>query len=450
MSGTHTVIANKISMLFGSEISLKDFSFSQLIAAVKNLFDTEGVPGFVKALVILIESLLIKSGVECPRCSKDKHHFHSKTDRKIKTSIGEVWLVLSRVLCLSCKRTFVPMAQLFDLDKYSRKSREFEKLSLETVTNQSFRRSAKNLNDTMGFSTAHSTLHRWFWKTDAVNMDQIKRVDFLIADGTGFRTDKDDSGSNRGEIRVLIGYNKDGSVIPFGAWTRASWKDIGNLIKRKNHPSDKIKFKPIAGTLITDGEEELIRRLQKLASEHQRCLFHMTHELTPLLRYQDIVGKDEAIKITDQLQELLYVDLPEADTDPVKSLEDKLKIEAHLLKMKKSIDDFILELKMMGYKKAKTFVENAKAQLFTYVENWLKTGISNPKVTSLVERMMREIKRRIKRMGYKWSEQGAEKMTRLILLQLSSTKQFWETHWQEKIGTNANIKLSFLGVTVES
>ena len=450
MSGTQTVISNKISMLFGSEISLKDFSFSQLIVAVKNLFDTEGIPGFVKALVILIESLLINSGVTCPGCGKDKHHFHSKADRKLKTSIGVVCLVLTRLLCLSCRKTFVPMAQLFDLDKYSRKSREFEKLSLETVTNQSFRRSAKNLNDTMGFATSHTTLHRWFWKTDVVNINQQKHVDFLIADGTGFKTDKDASGSNRGEIRVLIGYNKNGDVIPFGAWTRANWKAIGKLIKSKNHPSDKIKFKPIAETLITDGEDEIIRHLSKLAKSHQRCLFHMTHELTPLLRYQDYVGKDEAIKITDELHDLLYLDLPETDADPIKSLEHKLKIEAHLLKMKKSIDEFILELKMMGYKKAKTFVENAKAQLFTYVENWIKTGITNPKVTSLVERMMREIKRRIKRMGYKWSEQGAEKMTRLILLQLSSTKHFWETHWQEKMGTNANIKLSFLGVTVQN
>ena len=63
---------------------------------------------------------------------------------------------------------------------------------------------------------------------------------------------------------------------------------------------------------------------------------------------------------------------------------------------------------------------------------------------------MREVKRRIKRMGYKWSEQGAEKMTRLILLQLSTTKQHWQNHWNEKMGINANIKLSFLGVTVES
>lgn len=58
MSGTHTFISSKISILFGSEISLKDFSFSQLIVGVKNLFDTEGNPGFVKALVILIDVLI--------------------------------------------------------------------------------------------------------------------------------------------------------------------------------------------------------------------------------------------------------------------------------------------------------------------------------------------------------------------------------------------------------
>jgi transposase-like protein len=118
--------------------------------------------------------------------------------------------------------------------------------------------------------------------------------------------------------------------------------------------------------------------------------------------------------------------------------------------MKKSIDDFIEELRMMGYRKAKIFVENAKTQLFTYIENWINTGDSNPRVTSLVERIMREIKRRIKRMGYMWSENGAEKMTRLILLQLSSTKHHWETHWNEKMGIDADIKLNFLGVTVDN
>lgn len=133
----------------------------------------------------------------------------------------------------------------------------------------------------------------------------------------------------------MIGLSSDGDVIPFGAWTRANWRDIGALIKRANHPSDKIKFKPIAKTLITDGEEELIRRLKKLALSHQRCLFHMTYELTPLLRYQELVGKDEAIKLTDSLSEILYLDFPEQDADPLKNMEHRLKIEIKAKEIKK-------------------------------------------------------------------------------------------------------------------
>jgi transposase-like protein len=441
---------NQLSLLIGSEFSLKDFSFSQLILAVKRLMDTEGVPGLIKALMGLVEMLVIKSGVSCPHCASQKYHVHSRNERGLKTSIGEVRLSLSRLRCNECGRTYCPLNKFLDLDPYSRKSREFEKLSLETVTNQSFRRSAIHLSDTMGFLTAHTTLHRWFRDTEATALHVTTRVDFLVADGTGYKRQKDSLGSNRGEVRVMLGYNQSGQVVPFGAWTRASWKDIGRLVKNKNHASERIKFKPIADSLVTDGEFELVEALKKLAKTHQRCLFHMTHELVPLLRYQDIVGKDEALKLSEELHEILYLDLPEQDADPLRSLEDKLNIEIRLKAMRQSIDEFIAELKSRGYRKARVFVENAKSQLFTYIENWLKTGIANPKVTSLVERTMREIKRRIKKIGFMWSEQGAEKMTRLVLLQLGSTKSYWENHWQEKMGINADIKLSFLGVTVKN
>lgn len=442
-------VSNQLTMLFSSEISLKDFSFSQLIIAVKELFDTEGVPGFVKALMTLIEHRVIKSGVACPHCESVKFHLHGKAEKQLKTSIGIVYLTLARVICLECKKTYSPMMKLFDVDQYSRKSREFEKLVLETITQQSFRRASKNLNDTVGVITPHTTLHNWFHKTDSINMNVNKKVDFLIADGTGYKKHYDDKNSNRGEIRVVIGYNNNGDVIPFGAWSRASWKNIGKYLKSANHPSpDKIKFNPIAKTLITDGEIELVDSLKKLAHNHQRCLFHMTHELVPLLQYRDYTSKDTAVKLSEELNSLLYIDLPEVNTDPLKSMEDRLKIELELKKMTSAIDQFINELKLRGYHKAKVFVENSKSQLFTYITNWIKTGISNPKVTSLVERTMREIKRRIKKIGFAWSEKGAEKMTRLVLLQMSTTKQHWDNHWINKTGSNANIKLSFLGVKV--
>ena len=58
-------ISNQLSILFSSEISLKNFSFSQLIITVKKIFDTEGVPGFVKALVVLIKVRLVGTILTC-------------------------------------------------------------------------------------------------------------------------------------------------------------------------------------------------------------------------------------------------------------------------------------------------------------------------------------------------------------------------------------------------
>ena len=79
--------------------------------------------------------------------------------------------------------------------------------------------------------------------------------------------------------------------------------------------------------------------------------------------------------------------MPEQDVDPIKNMQHKLKIEIKYKEMQRKLDEFIQELKMMGYRRATTFIENSKNQLFSYVDNWLKTGVNNPRVTSLVERM---------------------------------------------------------------
>lgn len=63
------------------------------------------------------------------------------------------------------------MMRLFDLNHYSQKSREFENIVLETVNDQSFWLFSKAINGFMGFSTPHTTLHRWFWETESINKD---------------------------------------------------------------------------------------------------------------------------------------------------------------------------------------------------------------------------------------------------------------------------------------
>jgi hypothetical protein len=42
--------------------------------------------------------------------------------------------------------------------------------------------------------------------------------------------------------------------------------------------------------------------------------------------------------------------------------------------------------------------------MFDYVRRWLRTAVVTPGVSSLIERLMREIGRRLKRMAFGWSE----------------------------------------------
>ena len=41
--------------------------------------------------------------------------------------------------------------------------------------------------------------------------------------------------------------------------------------------------------------------MKKLANQHQRCLFHMTHEIGYLLKYKDNASQKESEDITDEL-----------------------------------------------------------------------------------------------------------------------------------------------------
>ena len=44
-------------------------------------------------------------------------------------------------------------------------------------------------------------------------------------------------------------------------------------------------------------------------------------------------------------------------------------------------------------------VKRGGKNIFTYLERWLKTGLITPRVSSMIEHMMREISRRLKRIA---------------------------------------------------
>jgi uncharacterized Ntn-hydrolase superfamily protein len=57
----------------------------------------------------------------------------------------------------------------------------------------------------------------------------------LFADGTGYkrRLDKKTDINNRGELRVVLGVDKSGSIVPLGAFSGKSWDDIAAAVEGK-------------------------------------------------------------------------------------------------------------------------------------------------------------------------------------------------------------------------
>ena len=52
--------------------------------------------------------------------------------------------------------------------------------------------------------------------------------------------------------------------------------------------------------------------------------------------------------------------------------------------------------------------------------------------SSMVERMMREIGRRLKRIAFGWSDKGSAKIARIIIKPVTSSAE-WDAYWEMRL-----------------
>ncbi len=67
----------------------------------------------------------------------------------------------------------------------------------------------------------------------------------------------------------------------------------------------------------------------------------------------------------------------------------------------------------------------------------------------LIERTMRELGRRLKRMAFGWSEEGAAKMARIIIKRFTSAGR-WEKYWRDRLRIQDNVMLVLRSIKVEN
>lgn len=430
-------------------LSENAFGLDELVYRMEELANKKAFPQLLKTIVLLVdENLRLKVMLKQPlpaKCGCTCEHPDLVLDggmpRKIRTRLGVVDLPrITRVKCKHCDRTFVPLALMCGLEKHQTMSNELAKLVLEQCARESYRVATGNIHEMTAAKECHSTFRRWVLKTDA---DEIRVPEgtmgsvpgVLYADGTKCKGIGADGHACKGDVKVLLGVRNEGTAFPIGTWTgHETWQAISDQLAKR-----QVKF-PDGTILVCDGEIGLAESLSRLASDEQRCQWHVHRDLYHAMRMNG--GKIKDVRpMQERLRGIMAIELPKASFALVPE-DQKASIKAKMEQAEKDLDVLISEIRSKGYAVAVNYLERARHAMFGYVRRWLALGLVCPRASSFIERTMRAIGRRIKKLGYNWKDEGVGKIARIVL-KLFATEGEWEEYWRKRMDLNQSVMLNF-------
>ena len=316
---------------------------------------------------------------------------------------------------------------------YARKEMNFEQEVTEAVIDTNYRR----LIDGRSIDISLGGIHNLVVESDIDKTFQepVLADDFsaILADGTGVKQQK----GSKGELRVVVGITKSGRVEPLGSFSNMEWSEIEKTIKQRVKDT-----KAYGIPFIYDGEPGLDNFLADVAMS-QRCTWHAPRGLYHSL-WQDGFKKKDSQPEMDKIKQLIGIDLPDGDFELLKE-EDKQQVNEKYKSSKAQIKELIETFREKGYRHGASYLENLSERLFTNVEIWLKTGVIAPKTTSLLERLFREVGRRLKKIAWGWSDEAVTNISKMIMIKQYS-KEKWEQYWKEKLGIKGYFSIEILEV----
>jgi len=437
-----------ISMELSVTMSEERFTLEELVSKIDELFNQKALVKLLSLLLGLMDELLaIRNSSGKPakprqcQCGHCHYELKDRLKRKLETSLGTLEFAWRRLQCKHCRASWVPLREFLGLERWQSKTSELERVVMEIITEQSYRRTSRHLKLASGVQLPKSTLHRWVVQSEAGHWEtQTDRPDVLMPDSTGYkrRIDKTAGQTNAGELRVVLGRQRDGRWVAYGAWSGQSWKEIASQLR-----GESSRPKIHGQLLVSDGETGLAQALADLANRQQRSHWHLVRDLRATL-WHDQAPAPERKQRAQELGELLGIELPAQDFEKLKD-RDKEAIKEQVNTAQNGLSQLVKELAAKGYHKAAGYIETAQNKLFNYVRFWLKTGVVCPRTTSFLERLMRELGRRLKRIAFGWSEAGAAQMARLILRRVINHEE-WETYWQKRLGLQNQVHISLRNI----
>jgi len=348
--------------------------------------------------------------------------------RTIATVFGKLRLPIRVAECCYCGARYSPLLDALKLMAYSRKESNFEQEVIEAVIDTNYRRLIEGHSIDISLGGIHNIVVGS--DVDRLEGEPVETAELsaIMADGTGYKRQQ----GKRAELRSVIGVTAGGQVEPLGTFANTPWDEIERVVK------ERLKITAAPGIpFIYDGEPGLDAFLADIA-QSQRCAWHGPRGLYHSLWEDGLKKKDSQPQI-DKLKHLIGIELPQGDYQLLKD-EHRELVEEKYRSSKAEIATLIELFKDKGYHNGAVYLENLSRRIFTNIEIWLKTGVIAPRTISLLERIFREIGRRIKRIAWGWSDDTVTKLSKMIILKKYS-KEKWQRYWKDKLGINGNFTI---------
>ena len=171
------------------------FSLDELVHELKKCYDENGFGQIISLILGLTQENLItkalsgKGSFKC--CEQSRFVLNGGYNRSVKTSLGKVIMSWRVLKCKCCGKQLRPLKEFIGLKKHQYKSNELEKLVINAVSSNSYRRAVETINEVGFVSVSKSAAQRWLVKSDCDEFDlsKVKELENLqvIPDGTGYK-----------------------------------------------------------------------------------------------------------------------------------------------------------------------------------------------------------------------------------------------------------------------
>ena len=363
-------------------------------------------------------------GRKC-RCRTFRRAGHWTDTRTLHGAFGPVTFRPALVECARCGKRLTPVLVALELEPYQGRTEDLLRRVMEAVAETSYRRGSGSLDELAEVPVPKSTAHRWA-ATVELPVREGSGLPVLGADGTGFHR----AGGQAGEVRMVVELGENGRVRPLGVWAGTSWKEIAAEVK------DRLKGQP--RLFVSDGERALEERLGRLAERTNRCHWHVPRG-SGFALWGDGAPKAERDELAGRLRRVLAIEIPEEDVEFV-SAEDKEKMRERIEAAEKELEDLRKHCEGKGYAKAALYLANTRERLFNHLWLWLETGIVAPRTTSIIENTIKELVRRLKKIGWNWSDAGATRMGRVVMLRRYD-EEAWDQYWRDRMNLQGRCKI---------